>query len=102
MTVYDLIESNKKLFDDARELWGDDVMRQWLIEELNECAVSASHVYRGKVGEDELLGEMADALLMILQMANQLGPAAFAVVVQEKVLRLRTKIDRKAPFAHDQ
>lgn len=76
--------------------FGIDAQRQLAIEECAELIVALKHEDRRKADEDAVRKEIADVLVMTLQMVLVYGVDECADVLGDKIRQLRGRLEVKA------
>lgn len=69
--------------------WGEEAQYDQAVEECAELITALKHLRRGRIGKDEVAGELADVYLMIGQLVYMLGEERVATAIEEKLARLR-------------
>lgn len=72
--------------------WGADVQRDMAVEECAELVAAIQQERRGRVGESAVRSEIADVLIMTLQLASVYGVSETIDAVANKTRRLRERI----------
>tara|TARA_R100001086_G_scaffold225289_2_gene143566 strand:- start:20166 stop:20564 length:399 start_codon:yes stop_codon:yes gene_type:complete len=83
------------LCEEAVIVWGVDAQIDMAIEECAELIVALNHYRRGRVTEEEVLGEVADVSILVEQMASLFGRSPFASIRSSKINKLATRLDLK-------
>jgi len=83
------------LCEEAVMAWGIDAQIDMAIEECAELIVALNHYRRGRVTEQDVLGEVADVSILIEQMASLFGRSPFQSVRSAKITKLATRLDLK-------
>lgn len=86
-------EQDRRTFEAALKVWGIDAQADMAEEEAAEFIAASKHYARGKVGEDELIDELADLRIMQEQLSLFIGPDAVEERVEEKMDRLRERLE---------
>ena len=93
-------EQDRETFRAAVETWGIDAQADMAEEEAAEFIAASKHYARGKVSADELVDELADIRIMQEQLTEFIGRERVEQRVQEKMDRLRERLDQStAPDA---
>lgn len=85
---------DRETFRAAVEAWGIDAQADMAEEEAAEFIAASKHYARGKVGSDELVDELADIRIMQEQLAEFIGRERVEQRIQEKMDRLRERLDQ--------
>lgn len=70
------------------EKWGAEAQYDQAVEECAELIAVLKHFRRGKVGEAEVVSELADVVLMAGQLAYMFGEEKVEQAVEEKLRKL--------------
>jgi NTP pyrophosphatase (non-canonical NTP hydrolase) len=70
------------------EKWGAEAQYDQAVEECAELIAVLKHFRRGKVGEAEVVSELADVVLMVGQLAYMFGEEKIEEAVEEKLRKL--------------
>ena len=85
------------IYKKAIDHYGKEKQINQAIEELNELAVSLNHIRRDKCDKSDLLGEIADVLIMIEQVRHifdiPLADVKKAMDRREKFLSLKIDVE---------
>jgi len=81
------------LSERALKKWGVDPQINQFIEEAAEAIEAVSHHRRGKCDLDDVCGELADLLIMLMQMRIVYGIDRFDRVLAEKLDLLEAKLE---------
>lgn len=85
---------DRQTFDEAVETWGIDAQADMAEEEAAEFIVASKHWARGReTGVAEVIEELADLRIMQEQLTQYLGRDRVEAKVQEKMERLRERIE---------
>lgn len=85
-----------EIYEMARRQWGD-AQKLAAIEELNEAAAAIARWSNGKMNEDQVCEELADAAIMIEQMMLHFGAERVNLWKQKKLLRLADRLGMLDP-----
>ena len=80
-----------RLYDAAIKKWGIEPQKTMLYEELGELITALSQYTRGRATKEDVLTELADATIMIEQIALLLGFDDYEDELEKKLVRLRDK-----------
>lgn len=83
-----------KTYSDALEKWGADAQITMLFEECGELLSAISKLRRGRVGKDDVITELADVSIMVEQMAVLLGYDDFVIEKDNKLERLKERLNK--------
>lgn len=81
-------------FQAAVETWGINAQADMAEEEAAEFIAASKHYARGKIGDAEIIDELADIRIMYEQLALFLGSDRVADRVEQKMDRLRERLER--------
>lgn len=68
--------------------WGAEAQYDQAVEECAELIAVLKHFRRGKVGEEAVVSELADVILMAGQLAYMFGEGKVEQAVEEKLRKL--------------
>lgn len=71
------------------EKWGAEAQYDQAVEECAELIAVLKHFRRGRVGEAEVVAELADVVLMVGQLAYMFGEEKVERAVEGKIAKLR-------------
>lgn len=97
-TLFDALKDAEPAALCALELYGDDAQRSQAVEECSELITALMHDQRGRhtnLEQSPVLGEIADVLIMALQMAHLYGIDRVVEHVDHKAQRLRMRMEAK-------
>jgi len=83
----------------AVDKWGDREQARVAIGELAELIAELAQAGRGRHTEEALTEEVADALIVLMQLVDMQGPANVAHVMLGKLARLQGRIDAEPTIA---
>ena len=95
-------DRDQETFRAAVETWGIDAQADMAEEEAAEFIAASKHYARGKADVDELIDELADIRIMQEQLAEFIGRERVERRIQEKMDRLRERLNQSAATATDQ
>ncbi len=78
----------------ALEAWGVDAQMFMMMEEAGELITALAQLRRGRVEEDAVIDEVADALVVALQMREMIGPEKVDARLHKKVKRLQKRLKK--------
>ena len=87
-------DQDQETFRAAVETWGIDAQADMAEEEAAEFIVASKHYARGKIDANELIDELADIRIMQEQLAEFIGRERVEQRIQEKMDRLRERLDQ--------
>ena len=87
-------------YERALETWGVNAQFKMLVEEVGELFSAIGKFDRRRVGEDDVITEIADASIMIEQMATLFGYDRFEAEKDRKLQRLKEKLDKHDEQKH--
>lgn len=82
------------IYTSAVDTWGVRIQTDIFIEEAAEAIQAISHHRRGRCDLDAVCGELADVWIMLSQMRIVYGKARFDKIFAEKLVSLKTKLDK--------
>lgn len=88
-----LMPEQSALFRRARRVLGDQSQVDKCIEECLELALALQHYKDGKMDEERVIQEIADAQITSTQMAQLFGESRVAAVRAQKLARLERHLD---------
>jgi len=94
-------DRDRETFRAAVEAWGIDAQADMAEEEAAEFIVASKHYARGKVDADDLIDELADVRIMQEQLAEFIGRERVEQRIQEKMDRLRERLDQSTATESD-
>jgi len=94
-------DQDRDTFRAAVETWGIDAQADMAEEEAAEFIVASKHYARGKVDADDLIDELADVRIMQEQLAEFIGRERVEQRIQEKMDRLRERLDQSTATESD-
>ena len=94
-------DQDRETFRAAVETWGIDAQADMAEEEAAEFIAASKHYARGKVDADELVDELADIRIMQEQLAEFIGRKRVDRRIQEKMDRLRERLDQSVAAGTD-
>lgn len=80
---------HEEIYRAALAKWGHEAQYDQAVEECAELITVLKHFRRAKVGEDAVIGELADVSLMLGQLIYMFGPEKVERAIEEKVMKLR-------------
>lgn len=89
-------EINKRLFQEAHDMFGENFQMDMTIEECSELIEAIQHYKRGLVDIDKVIKEMADVQVMLYQMklSLRIGKQRWKDKMIEKFVHLDEVIQR--------
>lgn len=85
----------KEIYRAALEKWGTEAQFDQMVEECAEMITVLKHFRRGRVGETEVIAELADVTLMVGQLAFIFGEERVQQAVEEKKAKVRNLLAKK-------
>jgi NTP pyrophosphatase (non-canonical NTP hydrolase) len=79
----------EEIYRAALEKWGTEAQFDQMVEECAEMITVLKHYRRGRAGEAEVIGELADVTLMVGQLTFIFGEERVQQAVQDKVAKVR-------------
>lgn len=96
----DLLKISEKEFDEVIKLaiktYGKEAQTQMLFEEMAELQNAICKLNRGRGTAGDVCEEIADVMIMCLQMAQIYGPKAVEEMAQYKMRRLKNRLTQHA------
>jgi NTP pyrophosphatase (non-canonical NTP hydrolase) len=89
-------ENNMRLTVQAHRAlreWGEEAQLWMVVEELGELLASMAKYRRVRVSIDDVVDEIADAQIMLGQLAIMIDPVAVDAAISGKIDRLRDRLD---------
>lgn len=83
---------NQDTLKDALDKWGPTAQVNQTVEECAELIVALRHHARGKATRDDVASEVADVLVMALQLRLLVGPNIIDREVVAKMKRLEERL----------
>ena len=83
----DLME-HRDIFQRAISRWGEEAQHDQAIEECAELIIMLQHYRRKRIGDQQVVDELADVFLMLGQLVFMFGEEAFAEAVAGKLAKL--------------
>ena len=95
LELNDEMEPNMRLEQRAIEAWGEEAQVGMLYEEMGELMAAIQHHRRGKIGKEEVLGEIVDVQLMLKQMEEIFtdDELLYSDIYAEKLAELEQRVD---------
>ena len=89
--------ANNSLLTDALETWGIEAQTNMVFEECGEAIVVMSQAIRGRKSSDDIRSEIADVLIIMMQMRLIFDPELVDEMIDKKMARLEQRLkDAKA------
>jgi hypothetical protein len=79
---------------EAREQWGDESQIQVAFGECGEFVTLAGRMAQNRAVDDDFIDEIADCMIMMVQMREIFGEAAVDARVAYKIQRLNRKLQK--------
>lgn len=76
------------------EKWGAEAQYDQAVEECAELIAVLKHFRRGKVGEQEVVNELADVTLMIGQLTYMFGAQKVEAAIADKLAKLEGLLEK--------
>jgi NTP pyrophosphatase (non-canonical NTP hydrolase) len=83
------VKDYQDIYRATLEKWGTEAQYDQAIEECAELIAALKHFKRAKVGEAEIISELADVTLMIGQLSWMFGQDKVNAAVLEKLEKLQ-------------
>ncbi len=84
----------EKIYQATIARWGIDAQYDQAIEECAELITALKHFKRGKISQQEVIDELADATLMLGQLRWMFGHDQVEVAISKKLEKLRELLDQ--------
>ena len=88
-------EEKVGLYSKAIEQWGIPAQVMMVMEETGELLAALGKFDRNRVGEADVITELADVSIMVEQMALVFGLDDFKKEKERKLTRLKERLDKK-------
>ena len=82
------------LFEKALDKWGTEAQFKMLVEEIGELFSALGKFDRNRASEEEVITEIADASIMVEQMATLFGYDRFEAEKERKLQRLKERLEK--------
>lgn len=82
------VKDYREVYRATLQKWGAEAQYDQAVEECAELITVLKHFRRGKVGEAEVVSELADVILMAGQLAYMFGEEKVEQAVEEKLGKL--------------
>jgi len=82
------VEKMEQVYRAALEKWGVEAQYDQAIEECAELIAALKHFKRDKIGEEQIISELADVTLMIGQLTFMFGDERVRAAVAQKLEKL--------------
>lgn len=83
------MEDLEEIYRATLNKWGTEAQYDQAIEECAELITALKHLKRNKVGEDQIVSELADVTLMIGQLTWMFGPQKVEQAIAAKLVKLK-------------
>lgn len=87
------MQDRSKLYQATLDKWGEEAQYDQAIEECAELIASLKHYKRGKVGEAEIISELADVTLMLGQLTWMFGTEKIEAAIEYKLKKLQNLME---------
>lgn len=87
------MQDRSKLYQATLDKWGEEAQYDQAIEECAELIASLKHYKRGKVGEAEIISELADVTLMLGQLTWMFGAEKIEAAIEYKLKKLQNLME---------
>ena len=88
------MQNDAKLYQATLDKWGEEAQYDQAIEECAELIASLKHYKRGKVGEADIIDELADVTLMIGQLTWMFGAEKIDQAIEQKLIKLKDLLNQ--------
>jgi NTP pyrophosphatase (non-canonical NTP hydrolase) len=85
----------EEIYRAALDKWGTEAQFDQMVEECAEMITVLKHYRRGRVGEAEVIAELADVTLMVGQLTFIFGEDRVQQAVQDKILKVRELLEKE-------
>lgn len=85
-----------ELYAGALTEYGSEAQKMMLIEEIGELLNAFAKFPRGRAKAEDVIEELADVSIMVEQMALLYGWSYFESIREQKLQRLRERLDKLA------
>jgi NTP pyrophosphatase (non-canonical NTP hydrolase) len=85
----------EEIYRAALDKWGTEAQFDQMVEECAEMITVLKHYRRGRVGEAEVIAELADVTLMVGQLTFIFGEDRVQQAVQDKILKVRKLLEKE-------
>ncbi len=85
---------HEKIYRATLEKWGAEAQYDQAVEECAELIAALKHFKRDRVGEEEIISELADVTLMVGQLTWMLGAEKVEAAIDEKLAKLQGLLDK--------
>jgi NTP pyrophosphatase (non-canonical NTP hydrolase) len=79
----------EEIYRAALKKWGTEAQFDQMVEECAEMIAVLKHYRRGRVGEAEVIAELADVTLMVGQLTYMFGEGRVRQAVEDKTTKIR-------------
>ncbi len=80
--------SLEEIYQATLDKWGSEAQYDQMIEECAELIAALKHYKRGRIGENEVIEELADVTLMLGQLSWMLGTEKVDQAITAKLSKL--------------
>jgi NTP pyrophosphatase (non-canonical NTP hydrolase) len=85
----------EEIYRAALDKWGTEAQFDQMVEECAEMITVLKHYRRRRVGEAEVIAELADVTLMVGQLTFIFGEDRVQQAVQDKILKVRKLLEKE-------
>ena len=87
-------EQRIELYKEAINTWGEDAQVNMLNEECGELLAAVAQFKRGRTSRHDVMTELADASIMIEQIATMMNYDDYEKEKDKKLSRLKERLER--------
>ncbi len=84
----------EKIYRATLEKWGEEAQYDQAVEECAELIAALKHFKRDRIGEEDIISELADVTLMIGQLTWMLGPEKVEAAIDRKLAKLQGLLNK--------
>ena len=88
-------KERSELYRKALKIYGFEAQKNMVYEECGELITALARLLRGRCKPQEVITELADAHIMIEQMAEIFGADEFNAEKDKKLTRLKERLENK-------
>lgn len=88
------MEKIKQIRYSTVEIYGFPAQAAMVVEECSELTNAICKFRRGRVGEDDIITEIADVMIMCEQLSNYFGKEKVALERERKLTRLEERLSK--------
>lgn len=92
--IMKVIVDSENLCRRAMEIYGFPAQAAMVVEECSELTNAICKFRRGRVGEDDIITEIADVMIMCEQLSNYFGKEKVELEKERKLERLKERLSK--------